>query len=204
MKVRPQLWHTVRLEYDCAHGKEKMGFWAKGTSLAEPRNRRDHVPGLLQRIVGSEDSVQRHEDIGWIARRGGPRAWKARQWDCELIQQEAGCWTGFAAGEDGGYIWAFRTYLGTREVSGIIWCPRALNVAVRKDGCEMWCYADRPFFTYKHMWCERKRNWKSSLAALPPAISIVEFLSENRLKTKPLVINFIIILEHSTMMNCSF
>lgn len=41
-----------------------MGFWAKGTSLAEPRNRRDHVPGLLQRIVGSEDSVQRHEDIG--------------------------------------------------------------------------------------------------------------------------------------------
>lgn len=35
---------TLRVGVDCAHREEKVSFWASDTSLAEPRDRQDHVP----------------------------------------------------------------------------------------------------------------------------------------------------------------
>lgn len=36
--------HTPRIGVDCAHREKKVSLWASDTSLAEPRDRQDHVP----------------------------------------------------------------------------------------------------------------------------------------------------------------
>lgn len=71
MKLVLQLGHTIRLGFDCAHREKKWVSEQRAHQWQKPRDRHDCVPGILQRIVWSEDSVQRHEDIDWVARPRG-------------------------------------------------------------------------------------------------------------------------------------
>ena len=74
VKVEPQLGHTTGLGFDCAHRRKEGVSWLRAHHRQKPRARNGHVPSILRRIIGSEDSVQRQEDIDLVARWGGLRA----------------------------------------------------------------------------------------------------------------------------------